>query len=284
MMVSVEDFRRQYADLSDEALLDVDRQDLVEMARACCDEELARRRLKSAASAPAAAQVRSKGVCRECGKAIVYWLSYLDERKGLCSACNTLLHRRMAAKKAQEESIQQKANRQAVLDAVANAFPDRACNEVVGVTWTQDYGLVGNLICSSVIPAALSGALGMSGPWLLALPSSAGSAFGVIVRFGDRIVFNRGDQIEVQDVNDILLKFKAKDPSALTLGGFSLVGTVSVAEHLGPENHADAESLVRWLQDRHLQGSRVFCCQGCLHAARILKSQNICPKCGRAID
>jgi PhnB protein len=49
MKVSVEDFRRQYADLSDEALLDVDRQDLVELARACYDEELARRQLKAAA-------------------------------------------------------------------------------------------------------------------------------------------------------------------------------------------------------------------------------------------
>lgn len=56
MKVSVEDFRRQYAGLSDEALLDVDRQDLVPMARACYDEELARRRLKAAPPAPAAAR------------------------------------------------------------------------------------------------------------------------------------------------------------------------------------------------------------------------------------
>ena len=57
MKVSVEDFRRQYADLSDEALLDVDRQDLVELARACYDEELARRKLKAAK--PAAAPARA---------------------------------------------------------------------------------------------------------------------------------------------------------------------------------------------------------------------------------
>jgi PhnB protein len=56
MKVSVEDFRRQYAGLSDEALLDVDRQDLVQMARACYDEELARRKLKAAPPAPAVAQ------------------------------------------------------------------------------------------------------------------------------------------------------------------------------------------------------------------------------------
>ena len=53
MKVSAEDFRRQYAGLSDEALLDVDRRDLVDVARTCYDEELARRQLK--ASLPAAA-------------------------------------------------------------------------------------------------------------------------------------------------------------------------------------------------------------------------------------
>ena len=53
MKVSTEDFRRQYAGLSDEALLDVDRRDLVDVARTCYDEELARRQLK--ASSPAAA-------------------------------------------------------------------------------------------------------------------------------------------------------------------------------------------------------------------------------------
>ena len=54
MKVTAEDFRHQYADLSDEALLDVDRQELVELARKCYDEELARRKLKAAAPAAAA--------------------------------------------------------------------------------------------------------------------------------------------------------------------------------------------------------------------------------------
>jgi PhnB protein len=54
MKVSAEDFRHQYAGLSDEALLDVDRQELVELARQCYDEELAHRKLKAAAPAPAA--------------------------------------------------------------------------------------------------------------------------------------------------------------------------------------------------------------------------------------
>jgi PhnB protein len=53
MKVSVEDFRRQYAGMSDEALLDVDRRELVDLARKCYDEELARRQLKAAPPAPA---------------------------------------------------------------------------------------------------------------------------------------------------------------------------------------------------------------------------------------
>ena len=56
MKVTAEDFRHQYADLSDEALLDIDCQELVELARKCYDEELARRKLKAAAPAPVQAQ------------------------------------------------------------------------------------------------------------------------------------------------------------------------------------------------------------------------------------
>jgi PhnB protein len=52
MRISAEDLRRQYADLSDEALLEVDRQDLVELARNCYDEELARRNLKTTSARP----------------------------------------------------------------------------------------------------------------------------------------------------------------------------------------------------------------------------------------
>ncbi len=53
MKVSVEDFRRQYAGMSDEALLDVDRRELVDLARTCYNEELARRQLKIPPPAPA---------------------------------------------------------------------------------------------------------------------------------------------------------------------------------------------------------------------------------------
>ncbi len=52
MRISAEDLRRQYADLSDDALLEVDREDLVELARTCYDEELARRNLQAASARP----------------------------------------------------------------------------------------------------------------------------------------------------------------------------------------------------------------------------------------
>jgi hypothetical protein len=45
--VSLDDFRRHFEILSDEALLSTDREDLVEAARGCYDEEVARRGLNS---------------------------------------------------------------------------------------------------------------------------------------------------------------------------------------------------------------------------------------------
>jgi hypothetical protein len=47
MDVSVDDFRRHFEILSDEALLSTNREDLVAGARACYDEEVARRGLSS---------------------------------------------------------------------------------------------------------------------------------------------------------------------------------------------------------------------------------------------
>jgi PhnB protein len=46
--VTVEDIRRQYAELSDEGLLELEPEDLMEQARKCYDEEMARRGLKAA--------------------------------------------------------------------------------------------------------------------------------------------------------------------------------------------------------------------------------------------
>jgi hypothetical protein len=45
MQVDPEDFRRHYAMLSDAALLEIDRDELVDVARACYDAELAERNL-----------------------------------------------------------------------------------------------------------------------------------------------------------------------------------------------------------------------------------------------
>ena len=43
MQVDLDDFRRRYTELSDEALLELDRDELVDLARDCYDAELARR-------------------------------------------------------------------------------------------------------------------------------------------------------------------------------------------------------------------------------------------------
>src|SRR4051812_47067817 len=45
MQIDPEDFKRHYALLSDDALLDVDRDELVDVARLCYDAELAERKL-----------------------------------------------------------------------------------------------------------------------------------------------------------------------------------------------------------------------------------------------
>jgi hypothetical protein len=47
MNIDENDFRRRYAELSDEALLSIPRGELVELARECYDQELARRGLRS---------------------------------------------------------------------------------------------------------------------------------------------------------------------------------------------------------------------------------------------
>lgn len=47
MKVTADDFRKRYAALSDEGLLEVDRRDLVDVARECYDQEVARRGLAS---------------------------------------------------------------------------------------------------------------------------------------------------------------------------------------------------------------------------------------------
>jgi hypothetical protein len=46
LQVDLDDFRRRYAELSDEALLELDRDELVDLARDCYDAELSRRGLR----------------------------------------------------------------------------------------------------------------------------------------------------------------------------------------------------------------------------------------------
>ncbi|MDP8989638.1 MAG: DUF2007 domain-containing protein [Acidobacteriota bacterium] len=54
MQIDPEDFKRHYAMLSDAALLEIDRDELVEVARACYDAELAERNLATEETQPRA--------------------------------------------------------------------------------------------------------------------------------------------------------------------------------------------------------------------------------------
>ena len=53
MEIDLAQLRRQYENLTDEALLEVERDELVDSARQCYDEELAKRRLRARRSTPA---------------------------------------------------------------------------------------------------------------------------------------------------------------------------------------------------------------------------------------
>lgn len=61
MQVDLDDFRRRYAELSDEALLELDRDELVDLARDCYDAELARRGLRRNSSSPPATERQDHG-------------------------------------------------------------------------------------------------------------------------------------------------------------------------------------------------------------------------------
>ena len=61
MQIDLDDFRHRYEELSDEALLELDRDDLVDLARDCYDAELSRRGLRRSSSSPPATQVQDHG-------------------------------------------------------------------------------------------------------------------------------------------------------------------------------------------------------------------------------
>ena len=54
MPIDPEEFRRHYASLSDEGLIEIERSELVDVARQCYDEELAQRGIQLKAGAPLA--------------------------------------------------------------------------------------------------------------------------------------------------------------------------------------------------------------------------------------
>jgi hypothetical protein len=59
LQVDLDDFRRRYAELSDDALLELDRDELVDLARDCYDAELARRGLTR--SSQPATEIQDQG-------------------------------------------------------------------------------------------------------------------------------------------------------------------------------------------------------------------------------
>jgi len=59
VQIDAEDFKRHYAMLSDTALLEVDRNELVDVARSCYDAELAERNLAAADPQPSAPAVET---------------------------------------------------------------------------------------------------------------------------------------------------------------------------------------------------------------------------------
>jgi hypothetical protein len=61
LQVDVDDFRRRYAELSDEALLELDRDELVDLARDCYDAELTRRGLRRSSTPPPVTEVPDHG-------------------------------------------------------------------------------------------------------------------------------------------------------------------------------------------------------------------------------
>jgi hypothetical protein len=61
LQVDLDDFRRRYAELSDEALLELDRDELVDLARDCYDAELARRGLRRSSISPPVTEVQDHG-------------------------------------------------------------------------------------------------------------------------------------------------------------------------------------------------------------------------------
>jgi hypothetical protein len=61
LQVDLDDFQRRYAELSDEALLELDRDELVDLARDCYDAELTRRGLRRSATSPPATEAQDHG-------------------------------------------------------------------------------------------------------------------------------------------------------------------------------------------------------------------------------
>jgi hypothetical protein len=77
MEVSLDDFRRHFELLSDEALLSTNREELVEGGRQCYDEEVARRGLNSAPSEEIETEIAAETHQTDPGEELVLIATYL---------------------------------------------------------------------------------------------------------------------------------------------------------------------------------------------------------------
>lgn len=87
MQVDLEDFRRHYASLSDEALLALDRTELVAAAQTCYDEERARRELDSQVESEITATLPDQPASRKYASSSVEAGAKPDWLEGAACAC-----------------------------------------------------------------------------------------------------------------------------------------------------------------------------------------------------
>src|SRR5437879_848830 len=81
-------------------------------------------------------------------------------------------------RKRQDQPFDEKIQHEAVRELVRTAFPSRFARVAVGVEWT-----IKDSVVDDIRKAFLSGALGMSGPWLMAFGENSHS--GILVAFED---------------------------------------------------------------------------------------------------
>ncbi len=83
MEVTLDDFRRHFEILSDAALLDTNREELVESARQCYDEEVSRRGLNAAPDEAVGGEVLAAGAPGDAGQLVLIATYIIPEEASL---------------------------------------------------------------------------------------------------------------------------------------------------------------------------------------------------------